>query len=68
MKSQYSFDNSNLLSANLSAKAEAVDLTGDYKPLIDYLDTNGIKLAYCTDTIINERMARYNDLQKDLYG
>ncbi len=54
MKSQYSFDNSNLLSANLSAKAEAVDLTGDYKPLIDYLDTNGIKLAYCTDTIINE--------------
>jgi hypothetical protein len=54
MKSQYSFDNSNLLSANLSAKAEAVDLTGNYKPLIDYLDTNGIKLAYCTDTIINE--------------
>ncbi|MBO4702562.1 MAG: hypothetical protein J5625_07895 [Lachnospiraceae bacterium] len=54
MKSQYSFDNSNLLSANLSAKAEAVDLTGDYKPLIDYLDTNGIKLVYCTDTIINE--------------
>ena len=54
MKEQYSFDNSELLSVNLSAKKEALDITNDYKPLIDFLDTNNIKLAYCTDTIINE--------------
>lgn len=54
MKKQYSFDNSELLSVNLSAKKEAVDITKDYKPLIDFLDSNNIKLAYCTDTIINE--------------
>ena len=54
MKEQYSFDNSELLSVNLSAKKEALDITNDYKPLIDFLNTNNIKLAYCTDTIINE--------------
>ena len=54
MKKQYSFDNSELLSVNLSAKKEAADITNDYKPLIDFLNTNSIKLAYCTDTIINE--------------
>ena len=54
MKGKYSFDNSDLLSVNLSAKEEAIDITNDYKPLIDYLNANGIRLAYCTDTIINE--------------
>lgn len=54
IKKEQSFDNSNLLSLNLSAKKEAVDITNDYKPLIDFLDANGIKLAYCTDTVINE--------------
>jgi len=54
MKKQYSFDNTDLLSVNLKAKDEAIDITGDYKPLIDFLDTNKIKLAYCTDTVINE--------------
>ena len=54
MKKEYLFDNSELLSVNLSAKKEAVDITKDYKPLIDFLDSNNIKLAYCTDTIINE--------------
>ena len=54
MKSRYSFDNSDLLSVNLSAKEEAADITKDYKPLINYLYSNNIKLAYCTDTIINE--------------
>ena len=54
MKKEYLFDNSELLSVNLSAKKEALDITNDYKPLIDFLDSNNIKLAYCTDTIINE--------------
>ena len=54
MKKEYLFDNSELLSVNLSAKKEAVDIAKDYKPLIDFLDSNNIKLAYCTDTIINE--------------
>ena len=54
MKNHYSFDNSGLLSVNLSAKEEAPDITNDYKPLINYLYSNNIKLAYCTDTAINE--------------
>ena len=54
IKKQYSFDNSELFKLNLSAKKEQTDITNDYAPLIDYLYSNGINLAYCTDDIINE--------------
>ena len=54
MKKDYSFDNTDLLSVNLSAKEEAVDITDTYKGLTDFMETNSISCAFCTDTIVNE--------------
>ena len=54
MKKDYSFDNTDLFSVNLSAKEEAVDITDTYKGLVDFMENNSIPVAFCTDTIVNE--------------
>ncbi len=54
MKKEYSFDNTDLFYVDLSAKEEAEDITYKYEGLIDFLKSNGIKVAYCTDDINKE--------------
>ena len=54
MKKEYSFDNSDLFKVNLHAKEEAVDITDTYKGLVEFLDSNSIPVAFCTDAIVNE--------------
>ena len=53
-KEEYAFDNSKLLTTNISKSAALTDITGRYTGLIEFLDTNDIPLSYCTDAIVNE--------------
>ncbi|MCR5846942.1 MAG: SGNH/GDSL hydrolase family protein [Lachnospiraceae bacterium] len=54
MKETGSFDNTNLLSVELSKNIVLTDISGYYSGLIDFLESESIPVSYCTDTIVNE--------------